>query len=229
VSLSEEDYEKMDPDNKLKVYEDILIVSLIQLSLLFIILFLWYLYKFPLYFQHNLMSLFRRNFIFKTESKGKETGSNSTVQKIFSDEDISPLKMVRYLNIDVSFWTKLKVGLFETVMMNREVNTLFFSFIFTLAYLLVGSPIILVVPSLLVANLSPILYDIFVAIRLRWKQLLTVLIFTYLVIYLFMWITILWINEIFKIEDAVIPGQVNYIKYIEYFQFLIKFLEWYIN
>jgi hypothetical protein len=208
VSLPDETYESIDSSMKLKVYEDVLIVSLIQLSLLFIILLLWYMYKFPLYFQHNLMSLFRRNFIFKTESKGKETGSNKTVQKIFSEEDISPMKMVKDLNSDVGFWTKFKVGLFDSVMMNREVNTLFFSFVLTLTYLLVGSPIILVLPSLLVANLSPILYDIFVAIRLRWRQLLTVLVFTYLVIYLFMWITLLWINDIFKFDDTKIPGKV---------------------
>jgi hypothetical protein len=64
-------------------------------------------------------------------------------------------------------------------------------------YLIFGSPFILAIPALFVANLSPLLFSIVTAIKIRGWQLIQVLLFTFIIIYLFSWISILWLPELY--------------------------------
>jgi hypothetical protein len=205
--IEDETYFIVDPAEKTRVNYDNFILSLIQIAFLAVILLLWAFYKLPLYFQHNVMNKLERKFIFEDENA--EVSSNKRVQKYFNEKNFFPINIIREINSDLGFFSKLKISFIDSIIFNNEINTLFFSFVLNILYLFIGSPIILVVPCLLIANLSPILNDIFLAMKMRWKALLIVLIFTYLLIYLFMWITLLWVSDIFYFDSAKNPQGVS--------------------
>ncbi len=206
-SINNETYYFVDKTLKNKVFTENFILGLIQISFLAVVLLSWAYYKLPLYLQHNLMKEKERKFIYEDENG--ELSSNKKVQKYFNEKNLFPVNIIREINSDLGFFTKIKFALVHSIIFNNEINTFFFSFVLNILYLVVGSPVIIVVPILLIANLSPILNDILVAMKLRWKALLTVLIFTYLLIYLFMWVTLLWVSDLFLMDSAQNPHGVR--------------------
>ena len=67
--------------------------------------------------------------------------------------------------------------------------------------MIVPNCIFLSVPLLLVANINPLLLGIVVSFEIRLKQLLMVLIFMYLIVYLFSWIAFYYFPELFEFND----------------------------
>lgn len=183
-------------DEKYKIHLDNMIVGIIQTIFLAVTLSIWLYYKYPLYFQHKIMSIYNKPFVFD-ESTG--------IKKFLKNFDLDPSimkKVIGILNSDVSLWRKIHVSLFDTIIYNREINIFILSFFLLITYFLTGSALCLVFPILNVSNLSEILFNIILAVQLRWQQLVTVLIFTYLVVYCFMWITFYYIYESFMFDGV---------------------------
>lgn len=70
----------------------------------------------------------------------------------------------------------------------------------------------LVIPVLFIANIIPTLFDIFFAIKMKFSNMILVLFFEYLVVYIFMWITYFYMPNLFVFEDVMEPSSKTYIE-----------------
>lgn len=198
-----EDYNIFDSTKIRVIPDENLIVGSVQLIYLFFVMATWIIFKFPQKYQEILLKNLHRKFVFKnttTENKNDSTSYRS-VKEIYRGENLNDFKIVRKINKNVSKM-QLFYALIDSVVLNREINVLLFNLIMLILYLCIGSPMILVVPTIFVMNLSSTLYDILKALKLRWRQLLAVLLFNYLCIYIFTWISMLWLNKLFLYSDA---------------------------
>jgi hypothetical protein len=203
-------YQTFDNTLVTKVPKEILIIAIVQIIMLFLVLTLWFIFKFPQIYQKNLMKNLKRKFVFKN-TKGQNSSNSTpykTIKEVYKGVNLNDMKIIYKINKKTPSF-EIYRSIFSSIFFNREVNVLFFTFILLILYLAIGSPLILVIPVISAINLSSTLYDIFKALKLRWRQLLLVLVFTYLVIYIYTWISLLWLNNIFNYSDPVNPTTVK--------------------
>ena len=156
------------------------------------------------------MSKFGKKFVFKNIQSGVEDAcpSYTTLKEIYRTRRISDFNILWRLNRKVRNVDAGRV-LIDSLFFNREINILFMTIIILVIYLVTKAPLVLVIPTIFIMNLSTTLYDILIALKLRWRQLLAVLLFTYLCIYLFSWMGMLWLNKLFNYPDPVDPQTVK--------------------
>jgi hypothetical protein len=164
------------------------ILGALQASFLGLLILLWFIYHFPLFYQRYMMNeyiteLFSKNYL--------KFGDN------FLKEN---QHVIAGLNKEVSFLRKLDIVIFDILIYNRMINTILATFILVVLYLSTGNAIFLIIPVLFIANLSVLLNDIVYAVRLKWKQLMLVILFTYLLVYFFSWIGYLYLYKLYDTE-----------------------------
>jgi hypothetical protein len=180
------------------------ILSIIQIIYLSITITIWFLVFSKLSFQNIIMKEFDINFLASTFSK-KKSGNDIVIK--FADDFIKDnAELLEKLNDEVSIWDKLRIVLLDLILFNREVNFLVLDIVLLILYLTTWNSICLVIPVILITNLSAFLYDILYVIQMKWKQLCLVLIYTYLLVYLFTWIAFLYFYELFNTETFDIPS-----------------------
>ena len=59
----------------------------------------------------------------------------------------------------------------------------------------------LIIPMLFISNLSPTLFAIFKALKLKGQTLSTLLLLTFLIVYLFSWISYFYFSDDFTYDD----------------------------
>jgi hypothetical protein len=113
------------------------------------------------------------------------------------------------LNEDVTIWHKLRIIALDLILFNRQINFFIADIVLLIIYLSTKNTICLVIPVLLITNLSVFLYDIVFVIQLKWRQLALVIFFTYLLVYLFSWIAFLYLYDLFNVETLDVPSVYN--------------------
>ena len=121
---------------------------------------------------------------------------NLTENIIFENEK----NLLENLGNNLTYINKLYT-LFQSIVLNEEINIFIFSFILIIAYLLMSNGIFLAIPLLFIANLNDLLYGIIYALRLNIFQLLFVLLFMYLLVYLFTWFAFLYFSQLFEFSE----------------------------
>ena len=165
---------------------DVIIILTIHMILICFTLFVFIRYKYKLKFKHEIMNSYSEKFIFK------KTGDNLRLIDTLSEEGF-----LNKVGSNLSFKQMIYCGFIRSIILNREINIFFFTFIFNILFLGIPNCIFLSIPLLLVANINPLLLGIVVAFKLRLKQLVMVLIFMYLIVYLFSWFAFYYFHEIF--------------------------------
>jgi hypothetical protein len=154
-----------------------------------------------LYFQYLVMKKYHMPFIM---------GEGSTKIVSFTNNSIKDNKGVfDYVSGSMRFWDKLYVTFFDIILNNSNINTLFFTFILLFAYLITSNNLCLAIPILFIVNLSETLNGIVYAIRLRWQQLLLVIFYIYLIVYLYTWIAFLYLTDLLNIGGITVVGSVT--------------------
>ena len=177
-------------NEKSKRYFDGICISIIHLIFIVFVLSIWFIYKFELQFKHKIMQHYKKDkFIF---SKGE----NRVEQLTETDE-----MLLKKIGANLTVPQKISIIIKDTILFNREVNMFVFSFIFIALYLVFGNAILLSVPLLFIANLNNILFGIVFSLELRIKQLIIVLLFNYIIVYLFSWFAFYYFPELFEFED----------------------------
>jgi hypothetical protein len=190
--------EEFSIDEKYSLPYGNIILGGIQLFYLTFILLIWLVYKFPLHYNKYLMNEYYTN---KSLQKGDET------QKKFScnfDDEGNPI----YLN-RINFISKVRIGFTEAILTNREVIIYFLNTIFLILFYTVKNVTFLAIPVLFIANLSNILFGIILSIKLRWYQLLIVLGFTYLLCYVYAWVSFYFISPSMVLGETFDPNSVS--------------------
>jgi hypothetical protein len=126
------------------------------------------------------------------KGKFKSDDNQNYNQKIFS--------LKKFFNKNFEYLDEVKI-LIDCIITNREINCLILSFILNIVYLMTDNIIPLVIQILFLANLTQTLIDILTTIKMRWDKGVIVLIFTYLVVYIFSWISILRFSTLFNFDS----------------------------
>ena len=204
--LPPSEYDVVNKEMMNTLFSDNLILSFCQVGFLAIALLIWYYFKFPNTYQLNLMKINNKTFIFR--KKGEKNQISQKVVDFFQEDDetedkekIGVVSVLREINRDISTWTLLYVSVVESMLLNREMNILLVTLILTLCYFATQSAMFLVIPTLFIANVIPTLFDIFKAMKMKFGNMMTVLLFTYLVVYLFTWVTYFYMADLFSFED----------------------------
>jgi len=202
-NLKEADY-VIPIEEKYVVHRNNFILGLIQIAYIVIILVLWGIFQFPLILMKNLMANNLTTFLFNKEGGEKRQiiykyTETSSIKGIFRHFDF--IKNTFNLR-GIDWLKKLKVGIVDCLFLNGSINAFLLSLIMIILYLTTGSAIFIVFPILFVININPILFGMFVAIRTKWQQFFTMLIFTYLCIYFFTWISFYFTYSLFEYDDV---------------------------
>jgi hypothetical protein len=166
-------------------------VGIIQAIWLVLVLFIWIKCYLPLLYQRLIMN----------ENMNLLFGDASRFSIKFGDNFISENKqVVSNLSKEVSFIKWLRIIILDIVVFNRSINMLVANLILLILYFSTNNSIFLIIPVLFIASMSILLTDIVFAIRLKWKQLALVILFTYLLVYFFSWIGFLYLYKLYSTD-----------------------------
>ena len=179
----------IDDSAKRKRSIDIIVILIVHILMICFVLFVFFKYKFKLKFKHEIMHTYSEKFIFK------KTGDNLHLNHYFSEEDF-----LSKVGRNLSFKQIIYTGFVKTILYNKQINIYFFTFLFNILFLVHPNAIFLSIPLLLLANINPLLLGIIVSFQMRLKQLIMVLIFMYLIVYLFSWFAFYYFSELFEFE-----------------------------
>jgi hypothetical protein len=184
---------------RMKLVDGSRILSIIHIIYVIVVIGIWIRYYWELAYQQLIMDAFGIKFLITTDDSKKKTKFIK-----FTDDDFTKdnKDLLERINDDISIWWKIYYGLYEVTVSNRVVNMFIFTFICLLIYLIRQLNIFLILPVLFIANLIELLWNIFYAVQLKWKQLVMVLVFTYLLVYFFSWLSFFHLYELFPGEDA---------------------------
>jgi hypothetical protein len=199
-----DDFNFFNEHEKFSIYLGNDVLSIIQIFYLGIIIAIWFLIFAKLNYQKLIMKEFDINFVVSTagERRSKYTRAIRFTNNFIEDNSI----LLNNLNNDVPVWKKIRIIFLDLILLNREVNFFIMDIVLLILYLASGNSICLVIPVILITNLSSFLYDIMYVIQFKWKQLTLVIMYTFLLIYLFTWIAFLYIHEIFIMETFDVPS-----------------------
>jgi hypothetical protein len=179
-----------------------LILACIQLFYLTIVIIIWIRSYVYLSYQEILMKNHGVKFITKNEEQDNKNFKFIRFTDNFVKDNADLLK---HLNDEVNLIDKAYILLIELLLFNRVINVFVYNFILTLLYIITEQAIFLIIPTLFISNTTDLLYSIFTAVQLKWKQLCLVIIFTYMIVYFFAWISFLYLVELFDTEVFVAP------------------------
>ena len=202
-TLPNDTYNVMDMSLTHYIFFDNMIVAIVQMVFLIITLFLWFYFRFPNSYQYNLMKVYNRNFVFR--KKGAKTKISQKVVDFFQDEQAGVMSVLGDINKDVTSWKVFYTAVIESMLTNREINIMLITVILDICFFLVKSSLFLVIPIIFIANIIPTLFDIFKSIKMKFVNMITVLLFTYLVVYLFAWFTFYYMPDLFTFDEVIEP------------------------
>ena len=198
-SLPIQEYDVIKNDDRYFIHISNFIVSIIHLAFLFFVILNWFYFKYILEFQSKIMRRYNKNFVFRKKNQGLSIPN--VIVNYFQDMSMSSLSLTTEKDKDLNVLQLIYVGLFETIFFNRIVNILFFSVIFNILYILLENSMFIAIQMIFIINLTPTLFDIFRAIKMRFLSLITVIIFTVLIAYIYMWITYFYFDFLYTFDD----------------------------
>ena len=198
-----EEYDLFDESQKSTLYIDNILISLVQVIILIVMVIIYYCFHFIIHFEHSVMKRYNKKFVLQTN--GEDNKISQTIIDYFQDKDVSSSSFFKEVNKNVSGWQKFYVGLFESTLLNREINIYIWTIILNILFITIRSYLCIVVEVLFIVNIFPTLYDIFQAIKSKYLHIILVLLFDFLIEYVFMWIGFFFFPDFFKYDDILEP------------------------
>ena len=200
---SYEEYYSFDKSKIRKLYHENMILSIIQIIFLGVFIVIWYLYKFLNSCQNKIMSEYNKPFV--GQRLNEERKISQVVVDYFQDKDISNTKFFRDVNKYLTNWEKFYIIVISTHIINREIVILFLSLILNILFIATKMPIFLVLQILFILNIISTLFDIVLAIQMKWKNIVLLLLFDFLCIYIFAWLAFFYFSYFFVFDEVMIP------------------------
>ena len=199
-SMPYDEYSNFDKSILNKKFEDIVIIIIIKFIIIIFTFLVWFYCKFIPEFQKNILFSEETSFIFRKIGEKEQNINDSNVVKYFQGEG-SLIKIMNIINKDIDFLKKWKIIVIDTILFNLDINIFVFSFLLNILFLIIGHPLILSIETLFIANIFPSLLNIFKSFTAKSSSLFSCLIFTYLVVYVYNWITIFHIRDTFDFGE----------------------------
>ena len=200
-SLSYDEYDLVDDSIRYKRFTEIIIIIVVKLVLIFFAFFIWFYSKFIITYQRNVMIKEDKNFIFRQLGKQPQNIIHPTMVKYFR-ENGSLSETMSLINEDIGFFTKLKLAVIDSVILNIDINIFVFSFILDILFLIFGHPLFLSIETLLLYGIFPSLINIFKSFTAKFSSLMSCLIFTYLILYFYNYIAIFYMRDVFDLGEV---------------------------
>ena len=198
-----EEYELFDESQKSTQYIDNMLISAVQAVILIIMVIIYYCFEFNIHFEYSVMKRYNKKFVLK--KSGEDSKISQTIIDYFQDKDVSSSSFFKEVNKNVSGWQKFYIGLFESTLLNREINIYIFTIILNILFITIRSYLCIVVEVLFIINIFPTLFDIFKAIKSKYLHIIMVLLFNFLTEYVFMWFGFFFFQDFFKYDDILEP------------------------
>ena len=200
-SLDYNEYDIVDDSIRYKRFTDIVIIIVIKLILIFFALFVWFYCNFIITYQRNVIVQEDKNFIFRQLGEPNQHIIHPTMVRYFREEG-NLLDIMSIINGDISFFKMIKLAAIDSVLLNIDVNVFVFSFILDVLFLIFGHPLILSIETLLIYGIFPSLVNIFKSFIDKSSTFLSCLLFTYLLIYVYNYISIFYIRKSFDVGEV---------------------------
>ncbi len=201
---SYEEYYTFDSDRINKLYHENMVLAVLQIFFLAFFLIIWYYFKFINSCQYNIMREFNKPFVRRRNGEDQEIPQ--TVVDYFQGKNVGNLQFFKEINKKLSNWKIFYAIVVPTHLMNREIIMLVLSLILSIIFLGTKLPLFLIVQILFIINIISTLFDIVLAIKLKWKNIILLLIFDFLCIYVSMWFSFLYFSYFFVFDDVLIPA-----------------------
>ena len=120
-------------------------------------------------------------------------------QNLRKNFSLNSKRFNKYFFNKIKKFDKFYILLFDTILLNFKVFPYIFSLICLILYYCI-SPIFLVIPLILIANLVPTLSAIFKGLYYNLKYLIFLYSYTLIVLYIFSWIGFLFLPHLFRFE-----------------------------
>ena len=194
-------YLEYDPD-KYKRFIDIVIIIIVKLILICFAFFIWFYFKFIITLERNIIIQEDKNFIFRRIGHQNQHITHPTMVKYFREEG-NLFEVMSLINEDISFLTKIKLAVIDSILLNIDINVFVFSFILDIFFLIFGHPLILSIETIVIYGIFPeLLLNIFKSFTEKFSSLFSCLIFTYFIIYVYNYITIFYMRESFDLGEV---------------------------
>ena len=217
TDMAPEKYDIIEKGKKYKYFSLSLIFFFIQSAFLIIFIVIWYIFKFIICYQLNVMKSYNEFFVFRKKKKEGEEEEETEVKSQMlidyfkEDTEITSKDMFSEVSKNLSTWEKIYVAVVLCSFNNREINMFIFSLIFNILFISTKCYIFLTIPILFIANIIPTLFDIFLAMKTKFLNMLIVLIFEYFIIYIFMWITYFYLPKFLDFDEVLDPHSLSHI------------------
>ena len=140
-----------------------------------------------------------KSFVFRKQGVIDQNILNPIIIDSFKGE-VGIFKVIGVINKNIGIFKYLYILIIKSIFLNPEICFFIFCLILNLLYYFLKSPILIAIEILFFANLIPILKDIIKSISYKFLTLIYILLFTYLIVYFFMWITYYYINDLFYVD-----------------------------
>ena len=190
-----EDYSKYNEIENNKTSNVIIILSAIHMLYIIIILLNWFINRLKVDYYYALTR--NSNSIIKQKLQLSLIEKSLKFKRLLKNYN-SDFKTINEFFPEFTDWNKRYILLINTIILNPKVYPFLLSLICLILQFV--SKIFIVIPLLLIANLIPTLSAIFLGLFSKFKYLIFVYSYTFIVLYIFSWIGFLFLPHLFKFE-----------------------------
>ena len=192
--LTHDIYDVIDKSILYKVFFDIWIVLIIKLGIIFFVFVIYFLCKFTLVYQRNIIMTENQSFIFRKLGQEHQNMENPIIVNYFARNG-KLLDTMDLINKNLGVFTKIKIVIFDSLITNLEINIFIFSFVLNVLFIMFGNPIILSIELLFIVGIYPSLMNILRAFTTKFSSIMICLFFTYCIIYIYSWLSIFYLQS----------------------------------
>ena len=150
------------------------------------------------------MLKYNKNFIFrKTNTDGLQNITNPKIINYFKTGNESIISIMNEINKGITVMDFLSILFLDSFFFNREICFFIYTLFFEVLFFFTCFPLYMVIPVVFIVNLTPMLFDILTAFKMRVFNIITTLLFTYITVYLFTWFTFFYLRNLFDFSDIV--------------------------
>ena len=209
---NDKNYNVKDRKNFFKLKIQHVIIACIQIIYNLFIIIIWMRYKFIISFKKNLLKYTNDTFVFRQKKDNGQKKLSSALFDFFQNDELNIWETIKNVSKKVSLYTRLHVGIIESICINREICIFIYSLILVILYLLTSFEFFLVIPVFFICNISPVAFSIYRAITSRFYSMTLLLIMTYLLTYILTWFCYFFLYKNFIFNDIFDYKNNNYRK-----------------
>ena len=210
-SLDYDEYVLADESIWYKRFTDNIVILAVKIVLVIFVILVWFYCTYVITYQRNVMLKEDKNFVFRQLGQPTQNIIHPTMVKYFQ-EDGNLSEAMSLINDDIGIFQKIKLGVLDSVILNKDINVFVFSFILDILFLCTGHPLFLAIETLLLYGIFPSLINIFKSFTEKFSSLCSCLLFTYLILYVYNYITIFYLRDVFVLDDVMVYESENYVQ-----------------